>query len=492
MPATSHAHDTYSICAAFTDTAVLITGATGYVGSLVLEQLLRVGNIKKAYLLMRTKHSQDQEHRLQSLLSSPVFRLHDTSQILPKLSIVAGDLAKPNCGISAADQRKLISEVQYVVHAAASIRFDNNIQTDLQLSYVATKTLADLAIGMKQLRCFMYVSTAYANAHLGAGITAQEQLYPVRDEQGQALDHTALSHRLLSLPAAQAQEEVLALMKRLKAHDVTYGFCKNLTEQLVGSYHMQPYPVCISRPSGVGAVARLPCPGYIGNSAAATGMILSIACGVGTIQGHDPDLAQHQIPGDMTSAIITASMAATAAGQGPFDGPHITHGSSYNSSPLSIKQLIDYTCDYFRDDPCMVYQFGDGKCNIRWTRDVDEYSQWAEEEEQQLQKVIQQLQQQGKAKAAARATTAWKVWRTWSDPRLFGSSQYLDDSNVQKLLQSLDPSEEDLMMLSFDGMSWRHYINLFCAGAKQLYMHELPKHPLQWEPVHQNSPTSRM
>ena len=73
--------------------------------------------------------------------------------------------------------------------------------------------------------------------------------------------------------------QVLSLMKRLKAHEVTYGFCKNLTEQLIGSYHMQPYPVCISRPSGVGAVAKLPCPGYIGNSAAVAGMILSIACG---------------------------------------------------------------------------------------------------------------------------------------------------------------------------------------------------------------------
>ena len=72
--------------------------------------------------------------------------------------------------------------------------------------------------------------------------------------------------------------------------------------------------------------------------------------GVGTIQGHDPELAQHQIPGDMTSSIIIASMAATAAGQGPSKGPHITHGSGYNSSPLSIKQLIDYACDYFRSE----------------------------------------------------------------------------------------------------------------------------------------------
>ena len=80
-------------------------------------------------------------------------------------------------------------------------------------------------------------------------------------------------------PMSPSAMQVYSLMQRLKAHQVTYGFCKNLTEQLIGSYHMRPYPVCISRPSGVGAVAKLPCPGYIGNTAAATGMMLTIACG---------------------------------------------------------------------------------------------------------------------------------------------------------------------------------------------------------------------
>ncbi len=54
----------------------------------------------------------------------------------------------------------------------------------------------------------------------------------------------------------------------------------------MGSYHMRPYPVCITRPTGVGAVAKTPCPGYIGNSAAATAMILSIACGRDTSAEH--------------------------------------------------------------------------------------------------------------------------------------------------------------------------------------------------------------
>ncbi len=64
---------------------------------------------------------------------------------MSKLEVIPGDLAKPQCGISEENQTRLLPEVQYVIHAAASIQFDNPIHTDLTLSYVATKTIADFA-----------------------------------------------------------------------------------------------------------------------------------------------------------------------------------------------------------------------------------------------------------------------------------------------------------------------------------------------------------
>ena len=73
--------------------------------------------------------------------------------------------------------------------------------------------------------------------------------------------------------------QVAILQHRLKGA-LTYGICKNLTEQMIASYHMQPFPVCINRPVGIGPVAKLPCPGYVGNTAGPTGMMLSIACGM--------------------------------------------------------------------------------------------------------------------------------------------------------------------------------------------------------------------
>lgn len=73
--------------------------------------------------------------------------------------------------------------------------------------------------------------------------------------------------------------QVQTIMKRLNFNHTNYGFCKNLTEHMLAGYHLKPFPVCISRPVSVGCVAKGPCPGYVGNTSGATGIILSIACG---------------------------------------------------------------------------------------------------------------------------------------------------------------------------------------------------------------------
>lgn len=73
--------------------------------------------------------------------------------------------------------------------------------------------------------------------------------------------------------------QVQAIMKRLKFNHTNYGFCKNLTEHMLAGYHKKPFPVCISRPVSVGCIAKGPCPGYVGNTSGATGIILSVACG---------------------------------------------------------------------------------------------------------------------------------------------------------------------------------------------------------------------
>lgn len=61
---------------------------------------------------------------------------------------------------------------------------------------------------MKKLWCFMYVSTAYSNAHLKRYSTVHEQLYPLREQDGREVDHAAVVDRLLAMPVEEAQQEV--------------------------------------------------------------------------------------------------------------------------------------------------------------------------------------------------------------------------------------------------------------------------------------------
>jgi fatty acyl-CoA reductase len=57
-----------SITEQFRDARVLLTGATGYVGSLVLEALLRTTTVSKVYVLLRSKGQQSAVERLSKLL----------------------------------------------------------------------------------------------------------------------------------------------------------------------------------------------------------------------------------------------------------------------------------------------------------------------------------------------------------------------------------------------------------------------------------------
>lgn len=52
-----------------------------------------------------------------------------------KIVVVPGDLHKPGLGLSQADRERLIEEVQFVIHSAASISFFEHIHTLIEQNY---------------------------------------------------------------------------------------------------------------------------------------------------------------------------------------------------------------------------------------------------------------------------------------------------------------------------------------------------------------------
>jgi hypothetical protein len=100
------------------DCCVLLTGATGYIGSLLLEKLLRSTDVGRVYVLVRPRRGAAPAERLARVLKGPLFHLITPEQAA-RVTAVAGDIMLPGLGISPEDEAELEANVDTVLHSAA-------------------------------------------------------------------------------------------------------------------------------------------------------------------------------------------------------------------------------------------------------------------------------------------------------------------------------------------------------------------------------------
>lgn len=135
--------------------SVLLTGATGHLGSHILYQLLSTTTYK-IYLLVRAPSNIYAYIRL-----NDKFKFYFNSQLDPYLNrivIFTADLEKPNLNLTTKQYQQLITNVDSIIHAAASVKHYGDYNNLYQANVVATINLLELA-KLTALKDFHYIST---------------------------------------------------------------------------------------------------------------------------------------------------------------------------------------------------------------------------------------------------------------------------------------------------------------------------------------------
>ncbi|PHJ23709.1 acyltransferase domain-containing protein [Cystoisospora suis] len=310
---------------------LLVTGASGFVGKVLLSQLLKSCPSKRIYVVLRPSAGRTaQERLLIDVFSSPAFEaMRNEHQdnwnnwISQRVVAVPGDLLQPDLGIRNRKLlKKLQEEVTVVIHMAASVHFNSPLKDNYRSNVEGTMRVLDFAKGCKCLQVFVHTSTCYVNSdHEGR---VKEDILPLSWDTEELL--TAV-HRMIELRDQETKHphlDVVNLEKQLLGRfPNTYTFTKRLSEALLirdwEKALLQPessihFPLCMLRPSIVGAAYKHPRRGWIDNLNATGGMFLLSALGVLKCLPANPNLIGDNVPVDVVAdALIVAGAAVAAA-----------------------------------------------------------------------------------------------------------------------------------------------------------------------------------
>uniref|UniRef100_A0A8C9QZF8 Fatty acyl-CoA reductase n=1 Tax=Scleropages formosus TaxID=113540 RepID=A0A8C9QZF8_SCLFO len=286
-----------SIADYYAGKSVLITGATGFMGKVLVEKLLRCcPGVSALYVLVRPKAGQSMQQRVSDMMKCKLFdRVREEDPDFHKKVVpISSELTQPGLAISPQDESKLVACVNIVFHCAATIRFDEPLKHALQLNVIATQQLLSLAKQMHNLEAFVHISTAYANCNRRH---IDEVIYPPPVEPKKLIDS------LEWMDDGMVRDITPRLIGE---RPNTYTYTKALAECVV-QQESDKLNIAIIRPSIVGASWQEPFPGWIDNFNGPSGVFIAAGKGILRTMRANNDAVADLIPVDV---VINLTLAA--------------------------------------------------------------------------------------------------------------------------------------------------------------------------------------
>ncbi|KAI8127244.1 putative fatty acyl-CoA reductase [Lucilia cuprina] len=251
---------------------IFITGASGFMGKVLLEKLLySCHELKEIIMICRPKRGKTPESRLEDMFKLPIFQRikEERPHVLKKVTIYQGDVTYEMLGLSGENLKHVCDNTNIVFHMAATLKLEGNLKDAIDMNLAGTRRALDVAKQMKNLEAFVHLSTAFCNCD-------QEVMYEkVYDFPHKPEDLM----RLAEWMDLKTLENITPDL--LKPHPNTYTYSKRLAELFIRD-HYETMPVIIARPSIVSPAAYEPLRGWVDNLNGPTGLM--IGCGKGVIR----------------------------------------------------------------------------------------------------------------------------------------------------------------------------------------------------------------
>jgi thioester reductase-like protein len=136
-----------------------ITGSTGSLGREILPRIAAADPGARLCLLLRAEDRGAMERRLAEL--DRYVLTYWGRSIRHRILPLAGDVSLPRLGLAAAEYDALAARVTHIVHAAATVRLHERLDTARRVNVGGTREVLRLAERSPRLERLAHVSTAY-------------------------------------------------------------------------------------------------------------------------------------------------------------------------------------------------------------------------------------------------------------------------------------------------------------------------------------------
>ena len=380
---------------------VAITGSTGFVGTALVERLLRsVPGCELVLLVRHGKRSSAARRVERELLRNDAFdRLRQQcaadgspesfdAMTSRRITTIAGDVGTDGLGLSD-DDRQILASCDVVIHSAATVSFDSPLDGAVEVNLLGPMRIAELLNELGVAPHLVAVSTCYVAGNrrgvapeelvsegpFDLGLSWRAEVVAARRLRGDAEAASREPVKLVDFrgearselgaagaPALAAKTEQLRerwvkdrLIEagRARAASVgwpdAYAFTKALGEQALTDMR-GAVPVSIVRPSIIESALAEPCPGWIRGFRMAEPVLISYARGLLREFPGVPEGTVDVIPVDLVVAAIIA-VAAGSPVETRTGAPAIIQVASGGINPLKYRTLVDNVSGWFTEHP---------------------------------------------------------------------------------------------------------------------------------------------